>query len=212
MKIKNKKSVKAETQKTVSDADNQINDSKMTSDNTENKEDTPAAEEEQSSATEETASGTGEQENNAEENETDNLSRQLAECQDKYARLSAEFDNYRKRTLREKMDLIEGGSKKAVLAILPVVDDLERAVKNIADETQKEGVELILKKMMDALKSLSVEKIEAMGLDFDVEVHNAITKFPAPSEEQKGKVIDVIKNGYRLGQEVIRHAEVVVGE
>lgn len=140
------------------------------------------------------------------------LSQQLTEWQDKYARLSAEFDNYRKRTLKEKMELVTGGSEKAVLAILPAVDDLERAVANIKDENLKEGTSLILKKMMDALKSLSVEKIDAIGKELDVELHNAIAKFPAQKEEDKGKIIDVVKNGYRLGEKVIRHAEVVVGE
>ncbi len=147
-----------------------------------------------------------------EEDLCDKLTRQLADCQDKYARLSAEFDNYRKRTLKEKMDLVTGGSEKAVLAVLPVVDDLERAVANIKDETLKEGVNLILKKMMDSLKSLSVEKIDALGLELDVELHNAIAKFPVEEEEKKGKIIDVVKNGYRIGEKVIRHAEVVVGE
>lgn len=143
-----------------------------------------------------------------EESQCDKLSKEVAEWQDKYARLSAEFDNFRKRTLKEKMDLIVGGSEKAVLALLPVVDDLERAVANTKDE----GVTLILNKMMDALKSLSVVKIESQGQEFDVEVHNAIAKFPAADDEMKGKIIDVVKNGYRLGEKVIRHAEVVVGE
>jgi len=143
-----------------------------------------------------------------EEDPCDKLTKEVAEWQDKYARLSAEFDNFRKRTLKEKMDLISGGSEKAVLTILPVVDDLERAVANTKDE----GVTLILNKMLDALKSLSVEKVESMGKEFDVEIHNAIAKFPAQEEDMKGKIIDVVKNGYRLGDKVIRHAEVVVGE
>lgn len=143
-----------------------------------------------------------------EEDPCDKLTKELADWQDKYVRLSAEFDNFRKRTLKEKMDLISGGSEKAVLAILPVVDDLERAVANTKDE----GVTLILNKMMDALKTLSVEKIESNGKEFDVEIHDAIAKFPAQEDDMKGKIIDVIKNGYRLGEKVIRHAEVVVGE
>lgn len=138
----------------------------------------------------------------------------IAELQDKYLRQAAEFDNYRKRTLKEKTELILNGSEKAVTAILPVVDDLERALKNLEDgkdENVKEGISLIYQKFMKILGELGVRKIETLDANFDTDVHHAIAQIPAPKEELKGKVIDCVKTGYKLNDKVIRHAQVAVG-
>lgn len=138
----------------------------------------------------------------------------IAELQDKYLRQAAEFDNYRKRTLKEKTELILNGSEKAIIAILPVVDDLERALKNLDEaknDNAKEGVSLIHQKFMKILGELGVKRIEAMNADFDTNLHHAIAQIPAPTEDLKGKVIDCVKTGYTLNDKVIRHAQVAVG-
>lgn len=141
---------------------------------------------------------------------------QLADLQDKHIRLHAEFDNFRRRTLKEKADLIKTGGEKTIIDLLPVLDDLELAVKSIQTaqdlDSVKEGVQIIINKFGNFLKQQGVEEIEAKEQDFDTDKHEAITKFPAPSEELKGKVIDVIKKGYQLHDKVIRFAQVVVGE
>lgn len=138
-----------------------------------------------------------------------------AEWKDKYVRLQAEFDNYRKRTLREKMELVETGGQDVLKAVLPVVDDVQRAVEAMAKsddvEALRKGVELISQKFVETLKQKKVVAIEAKGLDFDEELMEAVAKFPA-GEEQRGKVIDVVQTGYMLGDKVLRFAKVVVGE
>lgn len=127
----------------------------------------------------------------------------------------AEFDNYRKRVIKEKADLIMNGGEKVITAILPVMDDMERALEQMrkAEDVQAvvEGVELILKKFMGILEKQGVKPIETKDADFDVEVHEAIAQFPAPSEEMKNKVVDCTLKGYKLNEKVIRHAQVVVG-
>ena len=127
----------------------------------------------------------------------------------------AEFDNYRKRVIKEKADLIMNGGEKVITAILPVMDDMERALKQMrkAEDVQAvvEGVELIQKKFMGILEKQGVKPIETKDADFDVEVHEAIAQFPAPSEEMKNKVVDCTLKGYKLNEKVIRHAQVVVG-
>ncbi len=139
----------------------------------------------------------------------------VAEWKDKYVRLQAEFDNYRKRTLREKMELVETGGQDVLKAILPVVDDVQRAVDAMAKsddvEALRKGVELISQKFVETLKQKTVVAIEAKGLPFDEELMEAVAKFPA-GEEQRGKVIDVVQTGYMLGEKVLRFAKVVVGE
>lgn len=148
--------------------------------------------------------------------ETDKVSQECRMWQDKYVRLSAEFDNYRKRTLKEKMDLVETGGQNVISGIIHIVDDLQRAVEHmqkredIASETQ--GVQLILTKFMDALKAKGVTTIDAMGKEFDVDFHEAIAKVPVTDPALKGKVMDVVQCGYMLGQKVLRFAKVVVGE
>lgn len=139
----------------------------------------------------------------------------VAELQDKYLRQVAEFDNYRKRTLKEKAELILNGGEKTITAILPILDDMERALKNM-DKAQdvpavKEGVELIFQKFIKILGEQGVKKIETEMADFNTDLHEAIAQVPATSDDQKGKVIDCVKTGYTLNEKVIRHAQVAVG-
>lgn len=133
-----------------------------------------------------------------------------------YLFLMADFDNYRKRTLQEKLDLIKNGGEKVLEGILPVVDDMERAIEAIEKggdiESLKEGVDLIYNKLMGYLKSNNVEPIKSTGELFDTDFHEAVTTFPAPEEDQKGKVIDTVLKGYTLNDKVLRHAKVVVGQ
>lgn len=135
---------------------------------------------------------------------------------DKYLRLSADFDNYRKRTLKEKMDMTKNAGEELLKNLLPVMDDFERALKSMEAvpdcEPLKDGIDLIYHKFSDFLKQNGVKEIEAMELDFDTDVHEAVTKIPAPKKELKGKVVDVIEKGYYLHEKVIRFAKVVVGE
>ena len=141
--------------------------------------------------------------------------KEIEELNDKLLRKIAEFDNYRKRTLKEKTELILNGGEKTIVAILPVIDDMERALKNMqnADNVAAviEGVELIYKKFMDILSKQGVSVIETKDADFDVDVHEAIAQLPAPVEELKGKVMDCTLTGYKLNDKVLRHAQVVVG-
>ena len=140
----------------------------------------------------------------------------LAASNDKYLRLSAEFDNFRKRTLKEKMDLMKNASESVIVSFLPVIDDLERALMAIEIsenlETTKEGILLIYNKFKDFTKQNGVIEIEAKGLELDTDHHEAITKIPAPSEELKGKIVEVVQKGYMLNDKVIRYAKVVIGE
>ena len=151
------------------------------------------------------------------------LANMLAEAQqmvneerDKYLRLAAEFDNYRKRTLKEKAELIKNGGEKTLTAILPVLDDFERALKNMeateATQAMKEGVELIFTKFNKVLAQEGLQKIETEDKNFDVDYHEAIALIPAPSEELKGKILDCVQTGYMLNDKVIRHAKVAVAQ
>lgn len=139
----------------------------------------------------------------------------VAELQDKYLRQVAEFDNYRKRTIKEKAELILNGAEKTITAILPVLDDMERALKNM-DKMEdvaavKEGVDLIFQKFVKVLGEQGVKKIETENADFNTDLHEAIAQVPAPSNEMKGKIIDCVKTGYTLNEKVIRHSQVAVG-
>ena len=139
----------------------------------------------------------------------------LAEWQDKYLRLQAEFDNYRKRTIREKMELVETGGRDVLLAMLPVRDDVQRAVAAMEKSDDiaalRAGVQLIAQKFTEALRQKGVTEIEVKDKEFDAELCEAVARFAA-GEEKKGKVIDVVQTGYRLGERVLRFAKVVVGE
>ncbi len=139
----------------------------------------------------------------------------VAEMQDKYLRQVAEFDNYRKRTIKEKAELILNGGEKTITAILPILDDMERALATM-DKLEdvaavKEGVELIFQKFIKVLGEQGVKKIDTDNADFNVDLHEAIAQVPAPSDELKGKVMDCVKTGYTLNDKVIRHAQVAVG-
>ena len=140
----------------------------------------------------------------------------IEEQKDKSLRLSAEFDNYRKRTLKEKAELIKNGGEKTLTAILPVLDDFERALKNMeaSEETKamKEGVELIFSKFQKILGQEGLQKIETEGQAFDTDYHEAIALIPAPSEDLKGKILDCVQTGYMLNEKVIRHAKVAVAQ
>ena len=133
---------------------------------------------------------------------------------DKYIRLVAEFENYKKRTLKEKSELILNGSEKTVAAILPILDDFERATADKTEDPQaiKEGYELIYKKFLKALETLGVNKIKTDNADFDVDYHEAIAMVPGMGDDKKGKVIDCVQTGYTLNDKVIRHAKVAVGQ
>ncbi len=136
---------------------------------------------------------------------------QLAEMKDKFMRVYSEYENYRKRTTAEKAELILNGGKDVIKAMLPVIDDMERALANLADgDAAKEGMQLVYKNMMNALQQKGLKAMEAMGEKFDENYHEAITQVPAPAPEAKGTVLDVVKKGYFLREEVLRYAQVVV--
>ena len=138
------------------------------------------------------------------------------EMNDRYLRLSAEFDNYRKRTLRERMEMTKTAAESVMLSILPVIDDFERAMHSIEMgmdfEATKDGILLIYNKFNDFNKQNGISEIEAIGKDFNTDLHEALTKIPSPSEDMKGKIVDVVQKGYYLNEKVIRFAKVVVGE
>lgn len=140
---------------------------------------------------------------------------EIAEWQDKYLRLQAEFDNFRKRTLREKMELVQSGSAECVKNFLPLMDDLQRALEAIEKsndlEALREGVKLITQKFRETLKKQNVKEIEALGLELDTDHHEAVARFDA-GKEKKGKIVDVVQPGYKMGDKVLRFAKVVVGE
>ena len=150
------------------------------------------------------------------EKELEDAQAVIEEQKDKYLRLSAEFDNYRKRTMKEKAELILNGDEKSISSILPVIDDFERAIKTMETakdvKAVKEGVELIYNKFMATLAQNGVKVIETKDQPLDTDYHEAIAVIPAPSEEQKGKILDCVQTGYTLNDKVIRHAKVVVGE
>ena len=150
------------------------------------------------------------------EKELETAQETIEEQKDKYLRLSAEFDNYRKRTMKEKAELILNGGEKSLSSILPVVDDFERAIKTMETATDvqavKEGVELIYNKFMAILAQNGVKVIEKKEQPRNTDYHEAIAVIPAPSEAQKGKILDCVQTGYTLNDKVLRHAKVVVGE
>ena len=150
------------------------------------------------------------------EKELEDAQAVIEEQKDKYLRLSAEFDNYRKRTMKEKAELILNGGEKSISSILPVIDDFERAIKTMETakdvKAVKEGVELIYNKFIAVMAQNGVKVIETKDQPLDTDYHEAIAVIPAPSEEQKGKILDCVQTGYTLNDKVIRHAKVVVGE
>ena len=150
------------------------------------------------------------------EDEQTLLKKQLEDLNDKHLRLIAEYDNFRKRTLREKMELSKSAGEGILLGILPVIDDFDRARAHLGSASDldavKDGIDLIYNKFQDFLKQQGIKEIDTENQDFDSETHEAVTKIPAPSEELKGKIIDCIQKGYKLNDKVIRFPKVVIGE
>ena len=219
----NKKDINIEEQtdcqNNVADMNEEVTE-KAAADTTDNSGDEAEAEIPEN-AEEEVESG-DESNNSSDSNESDEKSplekaqEQIDELKDKYLRSVAEFDNYRKRTLKEKAELILNGSEKAVGAVLPILDDLERAIANgeKTDDPQvlREGISLIYAKFQKVLESLGVKEIETADADFDTDVHEAIAMVPGMGDDKKGKVLDCVQKGYKLNEKVIRHAKVAVGQ
>ena len=182
----------------------EILDNEQDTENTENAEETESTENnEETEAAEE-------------EDEISNLKAQISNLQDKYLRSVAEFDNYRKRTTKEKAELILNGGTNVVKAVLPVLDDMERAIANgeKTDDPQvlREGMELIYQKFQKSLEGLGVKQIDTEDADFDVDIHDAVAMIPGVPDEKKGKVYDCLLKGYMMNDKVIRHAKVAVGQ
>ena len=184
--------------------------------NMEEEEQNAAASEETENVESSEASENSENPENVEVDPIEKAQAEIEELKDKYLRSVAEFDNYRKRTLKEKAELILNGGEKAVSAILPIIDDMERAIENGAKTDDpavlREGMELIYNKMMKALEGLGVKKIETDGADFNTDIHEAVAMVPGMGDDKKGKVIDCLQAGYQLNDKVIRHAKVAVGQ
>jgi molecular chaperone GrpE len=149
--------------------------------------------------------------------ENEEMKIQIAELKDKYLRLFAEFDNYKKRTIKEKIDLMKTAAQDTMSALLPVLDDFDRAKKNAEDENKathfdNEGVLLVYNKLKNSLSQKGLQAMESNGQDFDPELHEAITEIPVPDKKMIGKIIDTVEKGYLLKDKIIRHAKVVVGK
>lgn len=156
------------------------------------------------------------QKNSKVEKQLEKTMTELAELKDKHLRLQAEFDNYRKRTLKERMELLKTASESVLTSILPIIDDFERALQTLEQVEEnshaKDGIALIYSKFKEFLKQNGVKEIEAKEQVFDTDLHEAITTIPAPKEELKGKIVDVVQKGYFLNDKVIRFSKVVIGE
>ena len=183
-------------------------------------EETPVEETDKESAAEEVKSEKSEEAAEVEEAEEKNplekAQEEIDELKDKWLRSVAEFENYRKRTLKERAELILNGGEKVITAILPILDDMERAIENGAKtddpEVLREGMTLIHQKFMKILEAQGVSKIETKDADFDTDVHEAVAMVPGMGDDKKGKVIDCLQEGYKLNDKVIRHAKVAVGQ
>ena len=184
--------------------------------NLENSEHTESAERAESDESTENAENSDQSETSEEKDPLEAAHAEIEELKTQILYKTAEFDNYRKRTLKEKAELILNGGEKAVSAILPVIDDMERAIDN-GEKTDdpavlREGMELIYQKFMKALESLGVKKIDTENADFDTDLHEAVAMVPGMGDDKKGKVIDCLQTGYQLNDKVIRHAKVAVGQ
>ncbi len=201
--VENQETIKAETEKQVNSDENseQNEDSK-------NEEAAKVEDEKQAVEPEEVVV--------EEIDEEEKLRNELAVSKDKYLRLSAEFDNYRRRTLKEKMDLTKTAGENIMIKILPVVDDFERAMNSMKDskdsEAIHEGILLIYNKFNEFIGQQGIKEIDSMHKEFDTDLHEALTKIPAPKKKLKGKVVDVVEKGYKLHDKVIRFSKVVIGE
>ncbi|MEN8202374.1 MAG: nucleotide exchange factor GrpE [Bacteroidota bacterium] len=170
----------------------------------------------QEEPTQEEEAEEAEEKEEEEEKKEPTVEEKLAELQDRYLRLTAEYDNFRKRTLKEKIDLQRSANENLLNALLPVADDFDRGIQSVDEakdiEAVKEGLKLISGKFQSFLTQQGVKEIEAVKKAFDTDVHEAITKIPAPSKKLKGKVVDVVQKGYMLNEKVLRYAKVVIGE
>ena len=205
--MKEEEKMNLEEEETQKEEETTVENNQEHSENSENSENSEDSENSENS------------ENSESPEEKDPLEAALAEIESLKTQMlykTAEFDNYRKRTLKEKAELILNGGEKAVSAILPVIDDMERAMENgeKTDDPQvlREGMELIYHKFMKALESLGVKKIETENADFNTDVHEAVAMVPGMGDDKKGKVIDCLQSGYQLNDKVIRHAKVAVGQ
>jgi molecular chaperone GrpE len=165
--------------------------------------------EEEIANTQESVENTPSESENTEE--TTEVKDELSEMKEKYLRLYSDFENFRKRTAKEKIDLIQGASAQLIIELLPVMDDYERALANAPKGEISEGTQLIFNRLNSILLAKGLKELPAKGKVFDVDLHDCITQFPAPTEEEKGKVVEVIEKGYTLNEKVIRFAKVVVG-
>ena len=186
------------------------------SENSENSENSKNSENSESTESTENSESSESSENSEEKDPLEAAQEEIEQLKTQILYKTAEFDNYRKRTLKEKAELILNGGEKAVSAILPVIDDMERAMEN-GEKTDdpavlREGMELIYHKFMKALEGLGVKKIETENADFDTDLHEAVAMVPGMGDDKKGKVIDCLQTGYQLNEKVIRHAKVAVGQ
>lgn len=188
------KNINIEEDEILSDNESELN----------NEEETPVEQPEQDA----------EQDTEEEKTPLEKAEEENAKLKDQLLRTIAEFDNYKKRTLKEKAELILNGGEKTITAVLPVLDDFERAMADKTEDPQaiKEGMELIFKKFVKTLEGMGVKKIETEDQDFDVDYHEAVAMVPGMGDDKKGKVIDCIQTGYMLNDKVIRHAKVAVGQ
>ncbi len=214
------KEIKVEGQETSQNTSGQNNSNQQQADEKAEKKDCQEVNDKQQandaepSKAEKDASSQAEAEKTKEEDPLEKANKEIADLKDKYLRTLAEFDNYKKRTLKEKAELILNGSEKTVVAVLPVLDDFERALKDKSEDPKaiKEGVKMIFNKFVKALESLGVKKIDTQDKDFDTDFHEAVAMVPGMGDDKKGKVIDCVQTGYTLNDKVIRHAKVAVGQ
>lgn len=173
------------------------------------KKNTEITPEEEIANTQETGENTSTESENKEE--TAEVKDELSEMKEKYLRLYSDFENFRKRTAKEKIDLIQGASAQLIVELLPVMDDYERALANAPKGEISEGTQLIFNRFDSILLATGLKELPAKGVVFNADLHDCITQFPAPTEDEKGKVVEVIEKGYTLNEKVIRFAKVVVG-
>lgn len=206
MKKNNKDKVNREMEENNIPIDNDVQ--------TEETQDETTVDNETAEAEDETEAAETEAENDVEKDPLEEAQSQIAALKDQLLRTIAEFENYKKRTIKEKMELIQNGGAKTVTAILPILDDFERAVADESEDAAaiKEGTRMIFNKFVKSLESIGVKQIETEGQDFDTDYHEAVAMVPGMGDDKKGKVIDCVQTGYTMNDKVIRHAKVAVGQ
>ena len=206
MKKNNKDKVNREIEENNIPIDNDVQ--------TEETQDETTVDNETAEAEDETEAAETEAENDVEKDPLEEAQSQIAALKDQLLRTIAEFENYKKRTIKEKMELIQNGGAKTVTAILPILDDFERAVADESEDAAaiKEGTRMIFNKFVKSLESIGVKQIETEGQDFNTDYHEAVAMVPGMGDDKKGKVIDCVQTGYTMNDKVIRHAKVAVGQ